>query len=86
MRIKTQRSLSKDSGHEHVVRLAIESTGRTGYLVAGLAIGAVCGFLAGSAFALSLGDKSLLLAQNLWERLSGVDSDGERVHFELLLQ
>jgi hypothetical protein len=54
--------------------------------VAGIAIGAVCGFVAGSVLTLLVGEKSLVLIQHLWNRLTGGDKDGERVHFELLLQ
>ena len=87
VRIRTQKSVSKDGkGQGPVIRVAIAPKGRSGYLVTGIALGMVCGFVLGSVFALSVGDKSLVLVQHLWDRLFGVDSDGERVHFELLLQ
>ena len=87
MRIKTQNSITKGGNRQGpVVSLAISPKGRSGYLATGVAVGMVCGFVLGSVFALSVGDKSLMLAQHLWDRLFGVDSDGERVHFELLLQ
>ena len=87
MRIKTQSSVSKDGDHQRpLVSVAIQPKGTSGYLVAGIGLGMVFGFILGSVVALSVGDKSLLLAQHLWDRLFGVDTDGERVHFELLLQ
>ena len=49
-------------------------------------IGGAVGFLAGSLATLLVGEKSLLLAQHLWNRLTGVNENGEQVHFELLLQ
>lgn len=87
MRIKTWNIIAKDSNRQGpVVSVAISPKGRSGYLITGITVGMVCGFVLGSVFALSLGDKSLVLAQHLWGRVFGVDSDGERVHFELLLQ
>ena len=73
-------------GSDPRVSLAIQPKSSAGYVVAGLAIGAVCGFVAGSVLTLLVGEKSLLLVQDLWNRLTGGDKDGERVHFELLLQ
>lgn len=69
-----------------MVSVAVASRSGSGYLVAGMALGLVFGFVIGSVTALIVGDKSLLFAQHLWNRLSGVDTDGERVHFEWLLQ
>ena len=68
------------------VSVAIQPKSSAGYVVAGVAIGVVCGFVAGSVLTLLVGEKSLLLIQHLWNRLTGGDRDGERVHFELLLQ
>ncbi len=87
MRIRTHNAILKGGNQQGpVVSVAIEPKGRSGYLVTGIAVGMVCGFVLGSAFALSVGDRSLALAQHLWDRMFGVDTDGERVHFELLLQ
>ena len=56
------------------------------YLIAGILIGLVFGFVMGTLAALNMGDKSLLFAQHLWNRVFGLDADGEQVHFEWLLQ
>lgn len=68
------------------ITLEIAPKSSPGYLIAGIAIGAVSGFIAGSIVTLLIGEKSLLLVQHLWSRLTSGRQDGERVHFELLLQ
>jgi hypothetical protein len=73
-------------GSDPRVSVAIQPKSSAGYVVAGVAIGAVCGFVVGSVLTLLVGEKSLLLVQHLWTRLTGGDEEGERVHFELLLQ
>lgn len=88
MQIKTERGVFR-MGHQDrpSVSLAISPRSSAGHLVAGLAIGALLGFVAGSVLTLLVGDKSLLLVQHLWNRLTNAtNSEGERVHFELLLQ
>src|SRR5438552_9195434 len=56
------------------------------YLIAGILIGLVFGFVMGTLVALNMGDKSLLFAQHLWNRIFNEDTEGDRVHFEWLLQ
>ena len=56
------------------------------YLIAGILIGLVFGFVMGTLVALNMGDKSLLFAQHLWNRIFNEEAEGERVHFEWLLQ
>ncbi len=73
-------------GTQPVVSLAIAPRNSAGYLVAGVGLGLIFGFLAGSVFGVTFGDKSLLMIQGIWNRLFNVSGDGERVHFELLLQ
>jgi hypothetical protein len=68
------------------ITLEIAPKSSPGYLVAGIAIGAVSGFVVGSIVTLLIGEKSLLLVQHLWNRVTSGQQDGERVHFELLLQ
>ncbi len=87
MQVKTERSLL-DIGNSRrpAIHLAIASKSLTGYLVAGMAIGVVFGFLLGSVVTLLTGEKSLLLAQQLWGRLKNANETGDHVHFELLLQ
>ena len=78
---------SHKPGAQHpVVTVAVASKSASGYLLAGMALGLVFGFIVGSVTALTIGDKSLLFAQHLWNRLLGVQADSERVHFEWLLQ
>ena len=87
MQVKTERSLLNIGNHPRpVVSVAIAPKTASGHLAVGMALGLVFGFIIGSVVALSLGDKSLTLAQQLWSRLFGLSDDGERVHFELLLQ
>lgn len=68
------------------ITLEIAPKSSPGYLIAGIAIGAVSGFIVGSIVTLLIGEKSLLLVQHMWNRLTSSQQDGERVHFELLLQ
>jgi hypothetical protein len=88
MQVKTERSLVKigSRNNKPVFSVAIAPKAASGHLMAGLALGAIFGFILGSVVALSVGDKGLSLAQQLWDRLSGTADDGEHVHFELLLQ
>jgi hypothetical protein len=70
-----------------VISVAVASRSGSGYLLSGMALGLVFGFVIGSVTALIVGDKSLLFAQHVWNRMFGVEAaDGERVHFEWLLQ
>lgn len=68
------------------ITLELSPKSSPGYLVAGIAIGAVSGFVVGAILTLLIGEKSLLLVQHLWNRLTSGRQDGERVRFELLLQ
>ena len=78
---------SHKPGTQHpVVSVSVASKSASGYLLAGMALGLVFGFIIGSVTALMVGDKSLLFAQHLWNRLLGAEADSERVHFEWLLQ
>ena len=88
MQVKPENSLVKIATRPDKpgVSVAIVPRAASGYLLAGVALGVIFGFVLGSVVALSVGDKGLILAQQLWNRLSGIDADGERVHFELLLQ
>jgi hypothetical protein len=88
MQLRTRNHELKiaSDGNQPVVSLAIAPRNSAGYLVAGVGLGLAFGFLVGAIFGATLGDKSLLLIQDLWNRASSVNSDGQRVHFELLLQ
>lgn len=78
---------SGNSGAQRpVFSVAVASKSASGYLLAGMALGLVFGFLIGSVVTLIVGDKSLLFAQHLWNRLLGAEADSEKVHFEWLLQ
>jgi len=56
------------------------------YLITGIVIGLVFGFILGTLATLIVGDKSVLLAQHLWNRISNEESEGDKVHFEWMLQ
>jgi hypothetical protein len=64
--------------------LAPRST--SSYFTTGILLGFVFGFALGALATLVVGDKSLLFAQHLWNRVFNVDTEGEKVHFEWLLQ
>ena len=78
--------LGNGAGQGPSISLSISPKSSPGYLLAGIAIGAVAGFAVGSVVTLLIGEKSLLLLQHLWNRLTSSRQDGDRVHFELLLQ
>jgi len=88
MQLRTRNHELKiaSDGTQPVVSLAIAPRNSAGYLVAGVGLGLVFGFLVGSVFGVTFGDKSLLMIQGVWNRLFNVNADGQRVHFELLLQ
>ncbi len=87
MQLRTANSVLKigNSG-QPAISLAISPRAKTSQLMTGLVIGALLGFVAGSVATLLIGEKSLLLVQHLWNRLTGVNENGDKVHFELLLQ
>jgi hypothetical protein len=89
MQVKTRHGQLHIGRQEQrpTISLAIQPQVPTGYLLTGVVLGVVLGFVAGSLATLLLGEKSLLIVQGLWNRLTRTtDEDGERVHFELLLQ
>lgn len=88
MQVKTERGIFKIGSQERPsVSVAISPKSPSAHLIAGIAIGTLIGFVAGSVLTLLVGEKSLLLVQHLWNRLThATNADGERVHFELLLQ
>ncbi|HKP52288.1 MAG TPA: hypothetical protein VJ183_06515 [Chloroflexia bacterium] len=86
MQLKTTKESLGVKNQPSAITLEIAPKSSPGYLVAGIAIGAVSGFIAGSILTLLIGEKSLLLVQHLWNRITSGHQDGERVHFELLLQ
>ena len=86
MQVKTIQKSVELKNQPSAITLAIAPRSSPGYLVAGIAIGAVSGFIVGSVLTLLIGEKSLLLVQHVWNRMTSGQEDGERVHFELLLQ
>lgn len=87
MQVRTQHGLVNIGNKQRpAIRIAILPKQSSGYLLAGIGIGIVMGFALGSVATLLVGEKSLALAQQLWNRLSGVSENEDRVHFELLLQ
>jgi hypothetical protein len=86
MQVKTEHgTLSFNKQQKPTISLAISPQSPANLFV-GMLIGAALGFIAGSVLTLLVGEKSLLLAQHLWNRLTGVADEGDQVHFELLLQ
>jgi hypothetical protein len=87
MQRKTQRSVaSRGGGKKPAADVVGGPEGSPGYLVMGLLLGVVFGVLIGTALTALVGERSMLFAQHLWNRLWGVDTDSEQVHFEWLLQ
>lgn len=87
MQVKTERHLLNiGTRHRPSVTVAIAPRSSSGYLFVGIGMGLFFGFVAGSVVTLLIGEKSLLLAQHLWTRLTREAEQGDRVHFELLLQ
>jgi hypothetical protein len=86
MQVKAGHRTLDIGGEQPKISLAIQPKSSAGYVAAGIAIGVVFGFVVGAVLTLLVGEKSLLLIQHLWNRITGGQEDGERVHFELLLQ
>ena len=87
MQKRTQRSVSRTGlRKKQDVEMSVEPENSPGYLVTGLVVGVVSGVLLGTLLTVLMGERSLLFVQHLWNRLSGVDTDSEHVHFEWLLQ
>ena len=89
MQIRTQRGvLGIADGQRPAIHVALAPKSSSGHLFTGIAIGAAFGFIIGSVLTLLIGEKSLLLAQHLWTQIThaSASADGERVHFEWLLQ
>jgi hypothetical protein len=88
MQVKTPHgTLNIGNQKRPAISVAIAPNSATGnYLLAGL-LGLSFGFVLGTLATALIGEKSLLLAQHLWTRLTnaGVE-EGDHVHFELLLQ
>jgi hypothetical protein len=86
MQVRTDKGVLKLGNRpQPMVSVAIAPKARGGHLAVGVVLGLLFGFVLGSAVALSVGNRSISLAQEVWHRLANAD-DGERVHFELLLQ
>lgn len=87
MQIRTKnRELNIGDQPHPVVSLHIMPRNSAGYLVAGMGLGLLFGFIAGSVVGVSMGGKGLMLIQDVWNRVFNISPDGQRVHFELLLQ
>ena len=86
MQLRTASKTLQVGGQDAKISLAIQPQSSAGYVWAGIAIGVVSGFVVGTVLTLLVGEKSLMLIQHVWNRLTGGESNSERVHFELLLQ
>ncbi len=88
MQVKTEHgTLNIGNQKRPAISVAIAPKSATGnYVLIGL-LGVAFGFVVGSVATALIGEKSLLLAQHLWTRLTGTGvEEGDHVHFELLLQ
>jgi hypothetical protein len=89
MQVRTERSLLNiGNGQRPAIHLDVAPRSSSGHLFLGIAIGVAFGFIAGTVLTALVGEKSLLLAQHLWSQITraSASADGERVHFEWLLQ
>lgn len=87
MQLRTEHgTLNIGNKQRPAISVALAPKTSPAHLLTGIAIGAVGGFVVGAVLTLLIGERSLLLVQHLWSRLTGVNEDGERVQFELLLQ
>ncbi len=91
MQVRAERGLlNVGNGQRPAIQLSVSPKSSSGHLVLGIAIGVALGFIAGTVATALIGEKSLLLAQQMWNQLTrasaSATSDGERVHFEWLLQ
>jgi hypothetical protein len=89
MQIRTQRGvLGIADGQRPAIHLALAPRSSSGHLFTGIAIGVAFGFIIGSVLTVLIGEKSLLLAQHLWSQIThtSASTNGDRVHFEWLLQ
>jgi hypothetical protein len=88
MQVKTEHgTLNIGNQKRPAISVAIAPKSPTGnYILIGL-LGLGFGFVIGTVATALIGERSLLLAQHLWTRLTGAGADeGDQVHFELLLQ
>jgi len=88
MQVKTEHGTLKLGNQSRpAISVAIAPKSATGnYILIGI-LGLGFGFIAGTLATVLVGEKSLLLAQHLWTRLTSTGSaEGDHVHFELLLQ
>ena len=87
MQVKTQHgTLSLGTKDRPGISVAIAPKSASGNLIAAIGLGVVLGFILGTVATVLVGEKSLLVAQHLWTRLTGTGTDEDHVHFELLLQ
>ncbi|MEO8289199.1 MAG: hypothetical protein ABI670_22550 [Chloroflexota bacterium] len=87
MQVKTEHGTLNLGNQKHpAISVAIAPKSPAGNFMLVGALGIAFGFVLGTVATVLVGERSLLLAQHLWTRLSGTNDDGDRVHFELLLQ
>jgi hypothetical protein len=88
MQVKTEHGILS-IGNKERPAISVDIAPKTApgnFILVGL-LGAAFGFVLGAVATALIGERSLLLAQHLWTRLTGADTeDGDHVHFELLLQ
>lgn len=88
MQVKTEHGTLKLGNQKRpAISVAIAPKSQTGNYVLIGALGIGFGFVLGTVATALIGERSLLLAQHLWTRLTGTGAEeGDHVHFELLLQ
>jgi hypothetical protein len=87
MQVKTQHgSLNFGNKDRPAISVAIAPKSVPGNYVLAALLGIAFGFVLGTVATALIGEKSVLLAQHLWTRLTGATDEGDHVHFELLLQ
>jgi hypothetical protein len=87
MQVKTEHgTLNLGNQKRPAISVAIAPKSPAGNFILVGALGIAFGFVLGTVATVLVGERSLLLAQHLWTRLTGTNDDGDHVHFELLLQ
>jgi uncharacterized protein YqgC (DUF456 family) len=88
MQVKTEHgTLQFGNQKRPAISVAIAPKTAPGNFILIGVLGIAFGFVLGTVATALIGERSLLLAQHLWTRLTGTEgADSDHVHFELLLQ
>ena len=88
MQVKTGHgTLNIGNKERPAISVAIAPKTVPGNFILVALLGIAFGFVLGTIATALIGERSVVLAQHLWTRLTGAETEqGDHVHFELLLQ